>query len=364
MSEHGIYDKLADYLGNMPVGAPKTPELFEILKTLYTEEEAELAVKLPFMPMNVDALVDRTGMEEAELKSMLEKMTKKGLVFLVPEADEPMYRLLPTVVGFSETPFWAGNKTPETEKLAPLWRSYTRKAFYHEVGGLSDTPMTRVIPVQESIDDGRKISPYDRLREMVEKTDYQVVAHCPCRLMKNYSGEGDECTHSTENCLHFDSLGRYMVAQGMAREITVEETMEILKRSNEEGLVHITGNYGGDLETICNCCADACIFLTGLMVQGEKNMFARSNFVSEINEESCVECGTCAERCPVDAISLDDGPASVDADKCIGCAVCHPTCPSESVSLVARSEAEQAALMSRGELVMKVMKDKGREFQF
>jgi len=48
MGEHGIYDKLADYLNTMPVGAPKAPELFEILKIIYTEEEAELALKLPF----------------------------------------------------------------------------------------------------------------------------------------------------------------------------------------------------------------------------------------------------------------------------------------------------------------------------
>jgi electron transport complex protein RnfB len=140
--------------------------------------------------------------------------------------------------------------------------------------------------------------------------------------------------------------------------------LDILKRSNEEGLVHVTGNYQEEIDTICNCCSDACIFLTGLMVQGEKNMFARSNFVSEINQETCAECGTCAERCPVDAITQDDGPAEVDGDKCVGCGVCFPTCPSESVSLVARPEVEQRSIPTRGELVTKVMKDKGREFQF
>ncbi len=363
MGEHGIYDKLADYLNTMPVGAPKAPELFEILKIIYTEEEAELALKLPFLPMTLDALADRTGIAEADLKPMIDGMLKKGLIFVELGADEPLYRLLPTVVGFSETPFWAGAKTPEAEKLAPLWRSYARKAFMHEVGGLSDTPMTRVIPVQESIDDDRKIAPYEKMVEKVKETSYQAVAHCPCRLMRKYSGEGD-CEHSTENCLHFGSLGKYIVAQGMGREITVNETVEILKKSNEEGLVHITGNYQEEIETICNCCSDACIFLTGLMQQGEKNMFARSNFVSVINEETCVECGVCAERCPVDAISLDDGSAKVDGDKCIGCGVCYPTCPSESVSLVARPEDEQAAILPMGELVMKVMQDKEREFQF
>jgi len=312
MSEHGVYDKLADYLNTMPV---------------------------------------------------IKEMVRKGLVFIQLGLDEPLYRLMPTVVGFSETPFWSGKKTPEAEKLAPIWRNYARNAFYHEVGGLSDTPMTRVIPMQDSIEDTRKIAAHESIMEKVKETDYQAVAHCPCRLMKKYAGEG-ECEHSTENCLHFGSLGKYIVAQGMGREITVDETLEILKRSNEEGMVHITGNHQDEIDTICNCCSDACIFLTGLMQGGEENMFARSNFVSVVNQETCVECGECAERCPVDAITLDDGPAIVDGDKCVGCGVCYPTCPSESITLVARPESEQKPIMKMGELVMKVMQDKGREFQF
>lgn len=363
MGEHGVYDKLADHLNNMPVGAPKAPELFEILKTLFTEEEAELAIKLPFLPMTLDALADRTGIAESELKPVIEKMLGKGTIFEVPDADEPLYRLLPTVVGFSETPFWAGKASSDTEKLSVLWRSYARKAFYHEVGGLSDTPLTRVIAVQEAIDDDRKVAPYEKLVERVKETDFQAVAHCPCRLMRKHAGEGD-CDHFTENCLHFGSLGRYIVAQGMGREINQEETFDILKRSNEEGMVHITGNYQEKIETICNCCADACIFLTGLMQQGEKNMFARSNVISEVNQETCVECSACADRCPVDAISMDDGAAAVDGSKCIGCGVCYPSCPSESISLTVRPENEQAKIMKQGELVMKVMQDKGRSFQF
>ncbi len=363
MSGQGVYEQLAEYLNSMPIGAPKAKELFEILKILYTEKEAELALKLPFLPMALDALAERTGMAEGELRPMLEQMAKKGTVFVVLGGDEPLYRLLPTVVGLSETPFWGGKRSPEAEKLAPLWLKYARSAFYHEIGGLSDMPMTRVIPVQESILDTRKVSPYERLVEKVKETTYQAVAHCPCRLMRKYAGEG-ECEHSTENCLHFGSLGRYIVANGMAREITVDETLEILKKSNEEGLVHITGNYQEEIDTICNCCADACIFLTGLLVQGEKNMFARSNFVSQIDQDSCVECGTCAERCPVDAIVVDGGPAQVDAGKCIGCGVCYPTCPSESVSLVERPEAERRLVPRQGELVMKVMQDKQREFRF
>ncbi len=364
MSSSTVYDELVEHLNSMPVGAPKTAELIEILKTLYTDEEAELAVKLPFLPMNLDGLADRTGVEKGKLKGMLESMADKGIAAVETLADEKMYRLLPTVVGFSETPFWAGKRTPETEKLAKLWRNYARNGFVHEVGGagLSDTPMTRVIPMEESLSDPRKVADYERIADTVKGSSYQAVAHCPCRLMRDYAGEGS-CEHNTENCLHFGSMAQYMVEKGMARQITVDETLAILKRSNEEGLVHITGNNQSELATICNCCADACIFLTGLLSMGEKNMFARSNHVSVVDADTCVVCGTCEERCPVDAITMEDS-AVVDADKCIGCGVCYPTCSTESITLAARPEAEQKDVPPMMELVTKVMNDKKREFKF
>jgi NAD-dependent dihydropyrimidine dehydrogenase PreA subunit len=363
MTASTAYDDLVEHLNSMPIGAPKTPELIEILKTIFTEEEAGLAVKLPFLPMTLEGLVDRTGLEKEELEGMLEGMADKGTAAVETLGDQKMYRLLPTVVGFSETPFWAGKRTAQTEKLAKLWRNYGRNAFLHEIGGLSDTPMTRVIPMEESLTDPRKVADYERLADTVRGSSYQAVAHCPCRLMRDYAGEGT-CDHTTENCLHFGTMGQYMVERGMAREITVDETLAILKRSNEEGLVHITGNNQGELQTICNCCADACVFLTGLLAMGEKNMFARSNYVSKVDEDTCVVCGTCEERCPVDAISLDDDAARVDADKCIGCGVCYPTCSTESISLVTRPEEEQTPVLPMGELVTKVMGDKKREFKF
>jgi ferredoxin len=54
----------------------------------------------------------------------------------------------------------------------------------------------------------------------------------------------------------------------------------------------------------------------------------------------------------------------VDADKCIGCGVCFPTCTTESISLVPRPEEEQKPVLPMGELVMKVVSDKKREFKF
>lgn len=42
--------------------------------------------------------------------------------------------------------------------------------------------------------------------------------------------------------------------------------------------------------------------------------------------ESCVECGLCAQKCPVGAIPMDN-PKSVDKDICMACMRCISVCP-------------------------------------
>ncbi|MGM9521265.1 MAG: 4Fe-4S binding protein [Oscillospiraceae bacterium] len=46
----------------------------------------------------------------------------------------------------------------------------------------------------------------------------------------------------------------------------------------------------------------------------------------KIDTEKCINCGTCADRCPVRAIDLHD-VTRTDADKCISCMRCIAVCP-------------------------------------
>lgn len=71
---------------------------------------------------------------------------------------------------------------------------------------------------------------------------------------------------------------------------------------------------------------------------GNLNVINTSNFLSVIDEESCIGCGDCEERCPADAISLKDDIAVVDENVCLGCGNCVPVCPSESISMIRISE--------------------------
>ena len=43
--------------------------------------------------------------------------------------------------------------------------------------------------------------------------------------------------------------------------------------------------------------------------------------------DSCISCGSCADGCPVNAISEGDGQYVIDADTCIECGACADVCP-------------------------------------
>lgn len=336
MDASKLYEELAEHLDQGIVGAPTSPALLEILKVLFPVEDARIAVKLPLQNKTLSELKELFPGKADSLEEMLIRMTKRGTVYTSRKpGQERKYRLLPSVVGWAETPFWSGKQTADTRKLGPLWIKYRSEAFGKELAR-GDMPVMRVVPESGTLQDNREVLPFDALKPKVEVASFRAVGHCPCRLMKRTIGQG--CDYSLENCLHFGSMGRYMVDHGMAREISSEETFRILNEATEEGLVHIIDNVEGYMSTICNCCGCCCVFLDTKKKMG-LDTISSSNYVAHVDTERCAACGTCEDRCPMEAIAVNDGKvAEVNEGVCIGCGVCKPTCSAEAVALVQRQE--------------------------
>ena len=110
------------------------------------------------------------------------------------------------------------------------------------------------------------------------------------------------------------------------RVISKEEAYEVLRKSEEAGLVHMTSNVASGHGYICNCCGCCCGLLRGVNM-GLPNV-VNSYYYASINSELCSSCGICAEeRCQVNAIEEGEDAYNIIKDKCIGCGLCVTTCP-------------------------------------
>jgi electron transport complex protein RnfB len=350
-----VYELLREKLDKFPIGMPDSVEAIEILKIYYSPEEAELALKLPMLNKSLEDLAAELDEDIDALQQKLDRMAAKGTVYAAEKNGKRIYRMLPSVEGFSEAPFWPGKKDETFLKLAPLWRKYFDGKFAREIGDRK-TSMMRVIPLDTTISNESQVTPYEDLEKLLEQNAYFAVAYCPCRQIVKETGGG--CDHLLEACFHFDSMGKYMVEHNMAREISREETMDILKKCNEEGLVHATYNNQGKVNTICNCCSCCCIFFRTLKEHNLPGALARSNYVSRIDPDLCSACETCSERCPVDAITIDDA-AEVDEDRCVGCGVCVPSCPTEAIVLVRRKAEQVHEILDSQTWLLNTLREKG-----
>ena len=76
-----VYEELRLHLDKHPSGAPDGPGIIEILSTLFTPEEARVALGAVFRPKPAAFIAERAGVPVDEAEAALESMADKGLFF-------------------------------------------------------------------------------------------------------------------------------------------------------------------------------------------------------------------------------------------------------------------------------------------
>ena len=162
----------------------------------------------------------------------------------------------------------------------------------------------RVMPVMSAIENDTHKASYDEISTLIEKAWAISVAPCSCRRSRRLMGEG--CGHLEEDmCLYLNDNAISFSKNGEHRLITKEEAYEILRRAEDNGLVHEVNQALGfdDVTAICNCCGCSCYALRIAELFRSPNGVS-SNFIARVDKDKCVACGQCVENCQTNAVRL------------------------------------------------------------
>jgi Na+-translocating ferredoxin:NAD+ oxidoreductase subunit B len=326
MMQNNIYQRLAQKLDELPNRFPRTESGIEcrMLAKVFTPEEATLSCAMNLEPEPAAAIANRARIDHKETRDTLKKMVAKGLIDLRKGEGEFTYALRPFVVGFYE------GQLPRMDKeMAELFEQYYKET---KGGVLRPSPaLHRVIPVGRAIPLKINIDPYEQATAFLENAQSWGVRECICRKQQHLLGKG--CHHALETCLVFAPMKNAFDRSKVDRAITKEEALQILRETEEAGLVHSSGNYRDGIEYICNCCTCCCGIMRGIAEYGILNAVAHSDFQIALEEEKCSLCNACIDRCQFKALSIPDTMLAVDLQHCVGCGLCVLVCPTDALHL-------------------------------
>lgn len=301
---------LANKIGRTKAGSsreaiPFGPEYY-CLEPILDPYQAKVALHLAFRKkMSAEDVAKASGEPVAKVKAALEHIAWAGVAFVNTVNGVDMYWQDIFVPGHLEMI----NNNKELVAKYPQ----VAEAFYYF--GTKKGPMAagimpvgagpmRVLPIERAIDGTSRKATYEELSKHLNESDVFSVSDCSCRTSREAMGEG--CGHLKEEmCIQLGHAAEYYIKTGRGREITREEAFEIIKRAEDNGLMHSIPNLDepGHTHAICNCCGCGC-YAMRLANEFVNNDIVRSNYKSVVDESKCVACGECVDVCPTNALKL------------------------------------------------------------
>jgi ferredoxin len=349
-----VYKRLREKLDDLGTGFPATESGVEIqiLKKLFTEEEADLFAHLTPLLESPAAIAKRLNRDVEQTSELMNQMAEKGKLLRLQKND---------MVGFAPMPYVAGifdlQVNTMDRDLAVAMDEYYDTRLGRSAQSFK-TPLFRTIPINKELVAQWPIAPYEDALEILENHDTFAVVPCVCRTWRNLSDKG--CEKPVETCLQLGSNATHFVKQGIGRFISKEEAKEIVKSSEKNGLVLQPFN-SQKIGTLCSCCGDCCGMLRSLKQQPVPAAAVRSNYYAVVDAEECTGCETCLDRCQMEAVEIVDEKAVIDLDRCIGCGLCVTTCETDAMSLTMKTDDQlYVPPKSLTETYMRIAKERGK----
>ena len=311
-------------------------EYLEYLSLMYDEEIAKIILEFPILPssISIKKVAKKLGMDVNELITKLEMHVRRGFV---QKLGNRYSRPSPLLI--HDSPFMLQENLDREDivEFARLSREYFDGGYYKTwETSRRGVPRTRVLTVSEKVEPNHQVVPMEEVYHILEQQTDLIVVPCPCRQRKEVEGIR-QCKdkYPIENCILFGAFAKGILEIGdpAVKKITIEEAKKLAEEAAELGLVHMSDNFSDESHILCACCECCCGNLAGLVrFKDNPRAFARANYVSTVDEDMCVACGTCVDRCMFDAITIEDY-AIISVEQCVGCGLCAVKCPEEAITM-------------------------------
>lgn len=282
------------------------PEYYA-LECVVSDEQADVALTLGLRKeRTVEYVAQKCGKPVDETYRILMELAKIGVCKVFHnEQGQEVFMVQIFAPGILEMMVNNKEQVEKYPQIGKAFEEYTRLRISHIAPNLPmGTGMMRVIPIETAIESDSQCLPYEKISYYLDKYDTFSVSDCSCRKSRRILGQG--CGHlEHEMCIQMGTGAEYYIRTGRARQITKEEALEIIKRAEENGLMHQIPNIEGlgESAAICNCCACSC-FAMRVATMFRAPDAIRSNYVSKVDKDKCVACGQCVENCPTNALRL------------------------------------------------------------
>lgn len=282
------------------------PEYYA-LECVVSDEQADVALQLGLRKeRTAEYVAQKCGKSLEETREILMELAQIGVCKVYHnEAGEEVFLVQIFAPGILEMMVNNDEQVKAHPQIGKAFEEYTRLRISGIAPNLPmGTGMMRVIPIETAISADTQSVPYEHLSYYLDKYDTFSVSDCSCRKSRRILGQG--CGHlEHEMCIQMGTGAEYYIRTGRARQITRQEAEEILRKAEENGLMHQIPNIEGlgESAAICNCCACSC-FAMRVATMFRSPDAIRSNYVSQVDKEKCVACGQCVENCPTNALRL------------------------------------------------------------
>ncbi|MHA2398728.1 MAG: ATP-binding protein [Promethearchaeota archaeon] len=322
--------------------------IVELLKTLLNEDEAIFISNFRKPILSIERLKEKSGMDVLSIKQMLNSIMRKGVIMDIPHKNtgEMVYQLLAPLPYLWEYSIIRKCSEEQKKNLAQIHETMMKEAVertqknYEGMVPLLRSqfpPLTRTIPIEKDLGIPlEETIPLSKASKLLEKQEIISLSECPCKLDKSLIEEPCNTTDERYRCFHFGNTGRFFIEHGFGESVSIEKAKEILSAAEKDGLVHKVFHYSFDPkdeeEALCNCCKCCCIVFQSFY-RGIWPFHTITSYIARVDNNKCKGCGTCLEKCPIEAISLTNGKSYIDDTRCIGCGFCTYHCPENARDL-------------------------------